>query len=136
LLAPETVSATSLTFPRGYRSTWSWALGVEHRWSSRLALRLGYENRPSAIPKNKADLLAPFGAAVLLGAGFAWQLSPQALLEVGIGRLVSRTSVSADTSKNANSMGYDNLIYNPYAGYHLTSSVIAHLLEVSYQSAF
>lgn len=49
-------------------------LGVEYQVNDRLSLRAGYEPRPSAVPGNKADVLAPLGDAKLygLGAGYQW----------------------------------------------------------------
>jgi long-subunit fatty acid transport protein len=136
LLSPDTVSSGSLTFPRGYESTWSWALGVEYQYNSVLALRAGYEDRPSAIPDNKADLMAPFGAAVLVGVGAEYRMGAHDLLELGAGMLTSSNRIKANQSTNANSTGIDNLIYNPYAGYDISSSVKAYLLELSYHSRF
>ena len=136
LLAPDTVSSQSLTFPRGYESTWSWALGLEYYYDSQLSFRLGYEDRPSSIPKQSSDLLAPFGDAFLIGTGLAYRLDKDSLLDLGIGMLKSTTSIPANTSSNVNSTGIDNLIYNPYAGYHIKTSVTAYLLELSYHSTF
>lgn len=133
-LAPDQVSASTLAFPREYESVWSWALGVEHQYTDRLALRIGYEDRGNAIPANKADYLAPFGEAYLLGAGFAYVPQQGALLELGIGTLVSRSSAPDNTSSNVND--YNQLIYNPYAGVNVKTSVRAYLLELSYHAQF
>ncbi|MEE2733702.1 MAG: outer membrane protein transport protein [Pseudomonadota bacterium] len=133
-LAPEQVSNASLAFPRGYESVWSWALGVEHRYNDRLALRFGYEDRGNSIPADKADYLAPFGDAYLVGAGFAYVPRADSLLEVGIGMLVSENSAANNTSSNAND--YNQLIYNPYAGVNLKTDVRAYLIELSYQAHF
>ena len=130
-LAPEQVSRSSLAFPRGYESVWSWALGVEHRYNDRLALRFGYEDRGNSIPTDKADYLAPFGEAYLVGAGFAYAPGSDSLLEVGVGMLVSENSAADNTSSNAND--YHQLIYNPYAGVNLKTDVRAYLIDLSYQ---
>lgn len=74
LFSPENATSTSIIFDRGYESVWSWARGVEYQVNDRLSLRAGYEPRPSAVPGNKADVLAPLGDAKLygLGAGYQW----------------------------------------------------------------
>lgn len=133
-LAPEQVSATTLAFPREYESVWSWALGIEHQYDNRLALRLGYEDRGNSIPNDKADYLAPFGDAYLLGAGFSYVLKQGALLEMGVGMLVSENSAPDNTSSNVND--YNQLIYNPYAGVNAKTEVRAYLLELSYHARF
>lgn len=136
LLDKEHVSARSITFPRGYESTWSWALGVEYEWSDRLALRAGYEDRPSAIPTDKADLLAPFGAAYLVGFGFSYQWDKDTLMDVGVGMLQSDVDIPSGSSSNVNSEDPSDLIYNPYAGYDVTTSVTAYLFEMSFLTHF
>ena len=133
-LAPEQVSNTSLAFPRGYESVWSWALGIEHQYNDRLALRVGYEDRGNSIPQDKVDYMAPFGEAFLLGGGFSYVPKKNTLLEVGFGMLVSENSAADNTSTNAND--YNQLIYNPYAGVNIKTEVRAYLFELSYQAHF
>jgi long-subunit fatty acid transport protein len=50
------------------------AFGVQYDVNDRLQLRAGYEYRPSAIPKDKADALVLIGDANLygLGLGYRW----------------------------------------------------------------
>lgn len=134
VIASDTVTAHSLTFPRGYESTWSWAAGFEYQYSERLAIRIGYEDRPSAIPEDKADLMAPFGEAFLFGLGFAYQWDKDALLEISSGYLKSEVDVAA--SVGGSSGGGGAIIYNPYAGYDMSSSVTTYMLQFSYQSKF
>lgn len=133
-LDKENVTRSSLAFPREYESVWTWALGVEHRYNDRLAFRVGYEDRGSSIPPDKADYLAPFGEAYLLGGGFSYVPSAGALLEVGVGMLVSDSSAPDNTSSNVND--YHQLIYNPYAGVNVKTAVRAYLMELSYHAQF
>lgn len=134
LLDPEYATRTSLAFPREYESVWTWAVGIEHQYSDRLALRIGYEDRGSSIPDDKADFLAPFGEAWLIGGGFSWIPDKDALLEVALGMLSSSSSARNNTSSNVNA--YDQLIYNPYAGVDIETEVTAFLFEISYHKKF
>ena len=134
VLAPDQVSNTTLAFPREYQSVWSWALGLEHRYNERLALRLGYEDRGNSIPADKVDYMAPFGDAYLLGAGFAYVPTRHALLEVAVGMLVSESAAADNSSTNVND--HSQLIYNPYAGVNVKTEVRAYLLEISYRAHF
>jgi len=136
LIAPDQVSARSIAFPRGYESTWSWAVGMEYQWDDRLALRAGYEDRPSAIPEDKADILAPFGSAFLLGFGFSYQWDNKSMIDVGMGMLISDVDIPSGTSSNLNSRDPKDIIYTPYGGYHATSNVTAYLFEFSYLTVF
>lgn len=133
-LDPQHATATSLTFPREYESVWTWALGIEHQYNDRLALRLGYEDRGSSIPADKADYLAPFGEAYLVGGGFSYIPAANTLLELGVGMLVSNSNAPDNSSTNVND--HNQLIYNPYAGVNVKTEVRAYLLELSYQAQF
>jgi len=135
-IAPENVSARSITFPRGYESTWSWAVGFEYQWNDRLALRAGYEDRPSAIPEDKADLLAPFGAAFLVGMGFSYQLDKDTVIDAGMGMLQSKVDIPSGSSSNLNSTDPKDIIYTPYSGYDAETNITAFLFEFSYLTVF
>ena len=134
LIDPERAGPKSLTFPRGYESVWTWAIGVEHQYSDAIRLRAGYEDRGSSIPENKADFLAPFGKAKFYGTGFSYILSDAQLFEFGIGMLTSKTDIKDNQSSNVNSR--NQLIYNPYAGTNIKTEVQAFLIEMSYHKKF
>ena len=135
-IAPEQVTANSISFPRGYESTWSWAVGFEYQWDDRLALRAGYEDRPSAIPEDKADLLAPFGAAFLVGLGFSYQLDKDTVIDAGMGMLRSSVNIPSESSTNLNSRDPKDIIYTPYSGYDAKTNITAYLFEFSYLTVF
>lgn len=132
LVASDAVSATSVSFPLNYRSTWSWALGVEYQYSDQWVLRGGVEERPSALPDNAQNFMAPFGDAWLLGVGFGYQPAPHTVIDVGLAYLSSSTSSKA----SADRLNEPGVFYNPYAGYDLESRVDVVLLEFSYQTRF
>ena len=39
------IGADGILLPRGYKSVWTWAIGLEYQYTNRLALRVGYEPR-------------------------------------------------------------------------------------------
>ncbi len=127
----------SVTFPRGYKSIWTWAMGVEYQYNNNLALRMGYEPRKSSIPTDKQDVLLPLGDADLYGFGFEYRMGKDSLLEMGFGYMHAEAEVPANGSTNANSNDdWNNFIYNPYAGTEFKSSVDAYLVELSYSAQF
>ena len=132
LVAADAVSANSVTFPLNYRSTWSWALGVEYRYSDQWVLRGGVEERPGALPDNAQNVMAPFGDAWLVGVGFGYQPGPDTVIDVGLALLTS----SVESRAGADRLNEPGVFYNPYAGYDLDSRVQVVLLEFSYQSRF
>lgn len=126
----------SIILDRGYRDTWSWALGVQYQWNDRLALRAGYEWRPSAIPDDKADVLAPIGDAHLYGLGLGYRWDKDSNIDIGFNYFTSKQSTKANSSCNLNCTGIDNLVYNPYAGQNVETSVKAYILALTYQTTF
>jgi long-subunit fatty acid transport protein len=135
-MAPEQVADTYIAFPRHYEDTWSWAVGIEYQYTPQWAIRFGYEDRPSAIPSDKSDFLAPFGDAFLVGAGVSFQPEKDIETDLSIGFMNSKNSARNNTSTNVNNMGPNNVVYNPYAGYHTKSAVNALLVEYSYRTYF
>jgi long-subunit fatty acid transport protein len=126
----------SIILDRGYRATWSWGAGVQYDLNDRLALRAGYEYRPSAIPKDKADVLAPVGDADLYGLGFGYRWDRDTTIDAGFNYFVSKQKIPAGSSCNANCEGLDNLVYNPYAGLNIETTVKAYIFALTYTSRF
>lgn len=129
-------TSRSLILDRGYRATWSWGVGVQYDLNDRLALRAGYEYRPSAIPKNKADVLAPVGDADLYGLGFGYRWDRDTTIDMGFNYFVSKQKIPAGSSCNVSCEGLDNLVYNPYAGLNIETTVKAYIFALTYTSRF
>jgi len=136
MLSPGKATSSSLILDRGYEDTISWALGVQYDLNERVQLRAGYEWRPSAIPKDKADVLAPIGDAHLYGLGVGYRWDKDTQIDLGFNYFVTKTSVPADTSCNLNCTGIDNVVYNPYAGLDVETSVHAYVMALTYQTVF
>jgi long-subunit fatty acid transport protein len=136
LFSPENATSTSIILDRGYDSVWSWAVGVEYQVNDRLSLRMGYEPRPSAIPDNKADVLAPLGDAKLYGLGLGYQWDKDTVIDLGFNYLVSEQDIPARSSCNINCSSIDSMVYNPYADLDVKTSVKAYVLALTYRTTF
>ncbi len=138
LLGAEGLSndGRTITIPRGYEDTWSWAFGTEYQYSDRLALRFGYEPRNTGIPDDKLDVILPIGDIDLYGAGFEYLWDKDTTVDFTVGYVRSRVKIPSNSSSNANSTGPTNFIYNPYAGHHIENSLDVLLFEVSYLKKF
>ncbi|MES2818970.1 MAG: outer membrane protein transport protein [Pseudomonadota bacterium] len=136
LFSPNNATATTLTLDRGYESVWSWALGVQYEVNDRLSLRAGYEPRPSAIPGNKADVLAPLGDAHLYGLGAGYRWDQDTVIDLGFNYLVSSQKIPAGSSCNVNCAGIDSLVYNPYADLDIETNIKAYVLALTYRTTF
>jgi long-subunit fatty acid transport protein len=136
LFSPENATSTTIILDRGYESVWSWAVGVEYQVNDRLSLRMGYEPRPSAIPGNKADVLAPLGDAHLYGLGAGYQWDKDTVIDIGFNYLVSKQDIPARSSCNLNCSDIDSMVYNPYADLDVKTSVKAYVLALTYRTTF
>nr|WP_274381387.1 outer membrane protein transport protein [Pseudomonas cavernicola] len=136
LFSPDNATATTITLDRDYESVWSWAVGVEYELNERLSLRVGYEPRPSAVPGNKADILAPLGDAQLYGLGAGYRWDKDTVIDIGFNYLVSKQSIPARSSCNINCSDIDSMVYNPYADLDVETSVKAYVLALTYRTTF
>jgi long-subunit fatty acid transport protein len=136
LLSPDGATTSSIALDRGYESVWSWAIGMQYDVTDRLSLRLGYEPRPSAIPGNKADVLMPLGDAHLYGFGAGYHWDQDTVIDLGFNYLVSKQSIPAGTSCNANCVGFDSVVYNPYSGLDIETTVKAYVMALTYTTSF
>ncbi|CAD5108781.1 outer membrane protein transport protein [Zestomonas carbonaria] len=136
LFSPENATATTITLNRDYESVWSWAVGVQYDVNDRLSLRAGFEPRPSAIPGNKADVLAPLGDAKLYGLGVGYRWDKDTVIDLGFNYLTSKQSIPARSSCNVNCSDIDSMVYNPYADLDIDTRVKAYILALTYQTTF
>lgn len=133
LLAPGT-TPTTLTFPLGFKSPWSWGVGMEYSWNERLKFRLGFEPRNSAIPDDKRSTLVPINQAHLYGAGIGYQFDKDTEIDLTAMYLRSKDSIPANTSTNVNATGLDNIVYNPYAGLDVETQTNVTMLGIAYRT--
>lgn len=136
-LAPEYATSDTLIIPRHYESTWNLAFGVEHQYNDRLTLRFGWEPRTSSIPDDKQGVLLPFGDGNLYSFGFGYDWREGKHFDFALAYLHTEADIPAGSSTNANSMDpATNILYNPYSGMDVKTSVDAILLEASYTWQF
>lgn len=133
LLAPGT-TPTTLTFPLGFKSPWSWGVGMEYSWNERLKFRLGFEPRNSAIPDDKRSTLVPINQAHLYGAGIGYQFDKDTEIDLTAMYLRSKDSIPANTSTNVNATGLDHIVYNPYAGLDVETQTNVTMLGIAYRT--
>ena len=118
-LDSKDATSHSITLDRGYRDTWSWAMGVQYGATGG-RLRCGYEYRPSAIPKGPGGHPGADRRCQSHGLGLGYQWDKDTVIDVGFNCFVTKQSVKADTSCNLNCTGLDSLVYNPYADWTWT----------------
>lgn len=129
-------SSDTFPLPRGYQNVTSWAFGLEHIYNDRLTVRVGYEPRGTAIPQDKLDLMAPISNLDMYSVGGEWRFRNKSTLDFSLSYLATEDFIPANGSTNINSVDPINLIYNPYAGLDVTSSVKVVIFNLNYHRRF
>lgn len=135
LLAPGT-TPTSLRLPLQYQSPWGWKIGTEYSWNERLKLRAGFEPRNSAIPDDRRSTLVPINQAHLYGAGLGYQFDRDTTIDLTAAYLYSKDKIPANSSRNLNASGLNNIVYNPYAGLDATTQANIIVLGLAYRTTW
>lgn len=136
IVQPDEAEMRVLRMPMRFESVWNWGLGMEYQYSDALALRLGYEPRPSSIPADKHTVLLPVGDGKLYGTGFSYQTGPTQSLDVSLGYFIAKRFSPAGASDTSNSLNQLFFIYNPYMGTDYDSTVTAIIFATSYRQQF
>lgn len=136
ILSPDNATPNTLRLPLGFKSQWNWAFGAEFHASSRLDLRAGVEIRDSVIPDDQRSIMAPFGGANLysIGMGYKWDKNTE--IDMNLSYLQSIETIPANTSCNVNCDNITNIIYNPYAGLDIKTSLRVVMAGLSFRTKF
>jgi long-subunit fatty acid transport protein len=116
--------SSKLVIPRGYRSVWSYGMGMQVDVWDGVKLRLGYEPRRSSVPANKIDLIAPMPALPVKSIGLSYQTHDGMKLEGAFSYARGRYNAPAGTDCNLNCDNFFNVIYNPYAGLDVSGTLV------------
>ncbi|MDA3897068.1 MAG: outer membrane protein transport protein [Desulfobacteraceae bacterium] len=109
----------NLIVPRNFEDTISWSTGLEYQLTKKLALRCGYEWRPTSVQDYLADAQAFVPDLHNIGVGVSVNLLPKdgVTLDVGLGWAFNHSNkIPNNTSQNLNSTDFFIPVYNPYAG--------------------
>lgn len=136
ILSPDNATSNSLRLPMGMTDVWNWAFGFELHASSRLDLRAGVEIRDSVVPDDQRNVMAPFGGANLysVGMGYRWDRDTQ--VDMSLSYLQSIEYIPANGSCNLNCDNLTNIIYNPYAGLDVKTSLRVAMAGLSFRTRF
>ncbi|MDI9245729.1 outer membrane protein transport protein [Marinobacter sp. CHS3-4] len=126
----------TLSLPVGMTDQWNWAFGMEFHASNRLDLRAGVEIRDSVIPDDQRQTLGPFGDAHLYSVGMGYRWDRDTEIDLNLSYLQSIENIPANGSCNLNCDNITNIIYNPYAGLDVRTSLRAVLAGLSFRTKF
>lgn len=136
ILSPDNATSNSLSLPLNWTDEWNIGIGFEHHVTSRLDLRVGAEIRDSITPKDQRSLLGVFGDTILWGAGLGYKWDKDSVVDFHISYLQSVEYIPANGSCNLNCDNLTNIIYNPYAGLDVKTSLRFASLGFSFQTKF
>jgi long-subunit fatty acid transport protein len=127
-------STDSLVIVHNFKDTWHLSYGCEIKPDEKLALRLGYDPRPTSVRDNLFGPLPMSDIKVYsVGIGIVVDDKPKPVpknmheltqqinnpnaidINVSYIKLADKTVLS-NTSKNLNSTSFTDIVYNPYAG--------------------
>jgi long-subunit fatty acid transport protein len=126
----------TLSLPLGFTDQWNWGFGLEFHATERLDLRAGVEIRDSVIPDDQRQILAPFGGTKLYGVGMGYRWDRDTEIDLNLSYLHSIETIPANGSCNLNCDNITNIIYNPYAGLDVKTSLRAVLAGLSFRTKF
>lgn len=122
-----------VNFPLGLEDSWNVGIGFEYQWDDRLALRMGFEDRPSSIPVESRSPLMPIGDAKLYSVGAEYKPNLTQTFSFAIASMKSTTFMPGNTSKLGNAEDFSLFIYNPYSGADIEANLDVLLIEGSYR---
>jgi long-subunit fatty acid transport protein len=107
----------ALVVKRDMKDTWHWSVGVEYQALDWLALRAGYERRPTSTRKDLWDAIYFVPDMEFFGAGVGFRLPHDVTLDLGFGYLMNDSyKIGNNESTNMNSTDFTTIVYNPYTG--------------------
>lgn len=107
----------NLIVRRDFEDTISWCAGLEYQLTPKLALRCGYEWRPTSVQDHLVDQQAFVPDLHNIGVGVGVKLPHGIMLDVGLGWAFNHShKIPNNSSINLNSTDFFYPVYNPYAG--------------------
>ncbi|MEE2732069.1 MAG: outer membrane protein transport protein [Pseudomonadota bacterium] len=113
-----------------------WGMGTEYQYNKNLALRMGFEKRPSAVPDDEPNAFIPINDGNLYSVGFGYRFDDDDNLDVAIGYFASETHYPPCSAKLGNGCNPNDVVFAPYQGQDIKSKVEFILFEIMYSKHF
>ena len=125
-----------VSFNFGLQDVLYWGLGTEYQYSRNLALRFGFQSRPSAVPTNRPNAYIPLNDANLISFGFGYETDSGSIFDFGIGYMQSKSHWPPCTSNLGNACDLSVMISPNYQGQDIKAEVSFTLFELTYSRHF
>ncbi|MBC2716166.1 MAG: hypothetical protein HF978_12735 [Desulfobacteraceae bacterium] len=107
----------NLIIPRELKDTLHWSAGLEYQLKPNLALRCGYEFRPTSTRANLYDQQYFVPDLHNIGVGVGVKLPHGVTLDIGLGYAFNHSNkIPNNSTQNLTSTDFFIPVYNPYAG--------------------
>ena len=127
----------NLIVRREFEDTISWCAGLEYQLTPKLALRCGYEWRPTSVQDYLADAQAFVPDLHNIGVGVGIKLPHGVTLDVGLGWAFNHHHrIPNNSSENMNSTNSFIPVYNPYAGLDVRQELDIYTFAVAINMPF
>lgn len=130
------IATSSVDYKISLRDVAYWDTGVEYQFSERLALRAGFEDRPSAVPEDAPNAFIPLNDAKLVSLGFGLDLDEGRHVDFAVAHMKSETHFPPCAAALGNGCDPANVVYPSYAGQDIKTKVEVLLFEIGFQQHF
>jgi long-subunit fatty acid transport protein len=122
---------------RNLEDTLHWSAGLEYQLSRKVALRCGYEFRPTSVQDELYDCLYSIPDLHVIGLGAGLRMPYGIFIDVGLSWSFNRSHMTrSNESINMNSTDFFYPVYNPYAGLDVEQKTDIWMLSVSLRMPF
>lgn len=123
-----------LILKRDFKDDLHLSFGLEWWLFDRIALRAGYEDRPSPVQKNYFDLTLPIADMKIYSGGLGVRITPQLEMDLGFSYVTQKETYKQanNTSDYMNSTNFTKVIYNPYAGLDYEQDLTAYTVSLAF----
>jgi long-subunit fatty acid transport protein len=127
----------TLYVERDMKDTIHWSAGLEYQLTNKLALRCGYEFRPTSIRQHLYDQQYFVPDLTYLGVGASVKLPHQTTLDLAFGYIHdSSQRVPNNSSTNLNATDFWYPVYNPYSGLDYEQETRIYIASFTVQMPF
>jgi long-subunit fatty acid transport protein len=127
----------NLIIQRKLEDTISWGTALEFQATQKLALRCGYEWRPTSVQKELMDLQYPMPDLHNVGVGAGVKLPHGIVLDLALACLWNPSfTIPNNSSTNSTSTDFFYPIYNPYAGLNIEQSMYTYMASATVTMPF
>lgn len=130
------ISGNSVKYSIGLQDVTYWGIGTEYQYNDRLALRAGFESRPSAVPDDHPNAFIPINDGNLYSFGFAYDMKSDSHIDFALGYFNSKTHFPPCSANIGNGCDLTNVVYPVYSGQDIKTNITFYLIEMMYSKHF